>query len=75
MVDDLVHVGGVDSGLDLDRNRGLRSRTTDDSIGTASLSSMRSDLESWDVAQDPKYFGFKLQSYIYAYTFIYRHRK
>ncbi|MCY3948057.1 MAG: hypothetical protein OXF61_02515 [Acidimicrobiaceae bacterium] len=74
-MDDLVNIGSVDSSLDLDRNRSLRSRTTDDSIGTANCDSILSDLESWDVAQDPKNFGFKLHSNIYTYVFIYRHRK
>lgn len=70
-----MNVGGVDAGLDLDRNRRLYSRTPYDSIGTVSGGMACLDIESWDIAQDPENFGFKLESYIYSYIVIYRHRK
>ncbi len=70
-----MNVGGVDAGLDLDRNRSRCSRTPYDSIGTVSGSMARLYIESWNVAQNLKNFGFKLQSYIYAYRVIYRHHK
>ncbi len=70
-----MNVGGVDTGLDLDRNRSRCSRTPNDSIGTVSESMARPDIESWNAAQDLKSFGVKLQSGIDAHTLIYRHYK
>ncbi|WP_419838772.1 hypothetical protein [Candidatus Poriferisodalis sp.] len=74
-MDELVNVGGIDTGFDLDRNWRLRSRTPNDSIGAATYGMAYSHIKSGDVAQDPKDFGFEPQSDIYSYTFIYRHSK
>ena len=70
-----MNIGGVDTGLDLDRNWSLRSRTPYDSIGAVTYGSIRLDVKSWNVAQDPKNFGFEFHPYIYTWTVIYRHRK